>query len=144
MKVKLWSSITNGTASVRAHKVDLRLGNCTHSDLVESSREEGRKGAAEHDVPVATGQADAYAADVLLSDEALHVALGEGFLVCEGEGGVLGVSIESNNAFKVLAEFDQSVAIHLTSGMLAKRNFVNTQLQGTTCGFVDSIHSDWH
>lgn len=106
---------------MRAYKVDLSLGNGTHTDLVKSSREEGGKSAAEHDVPVAAGQANAHTTDVLLGNEALDIAIREGILVGEGEGRVLSVSVKSNNAFKVLAKFDQSFSIHLTSSMLKKK-----------------------
>ena len=113
---------TDGTASVRAHKVDLSLGDSTHADLVEGSGEEGGERAAENDVPVTTGQPYAHATDVLLGDEALHIAIREGLLVGEGEGGVLGVTIQSHNAIVALPEFDQSISVYLASSMLEEAN----------------------
>jgi len=88
---------------MRPHEVDLGLGNGAHPDLVEGTCEEGGKGAAEDDVPVSTGQADAHSSNVLFCDEALHVALVKRLLVSEGEGGVLGVSIQSHDTVVVLA-----------------------------------------
>lgn len=113
---------TNGATSVRAHKVDLSLGDGTHPDLVEGPGEEGSKGAAEHNVPVTTGQPDSHATDVLLGNEALNVTIREGLLVGEGESGVLGVSIQCHKAIVALPEFDQSVPIYLASSMLGKIN----------------------
>lgn len=103
---------------MRAHEVDLSLGNGAHTNLVEGSREEGGKGAAEHDVPVTTSQPNPHAADVLLGNEALHIAAWEGGLVGEREGRVLGVPVQSNNAIVALAKLDQRFSINLTSSML--------------------------
>lgn len=106
---------------MRAHEIHLGLGDGAHADLVEGTREESGEGAAEHDVPVPAAEPDAHAADVLFSDEALHIAVGEGVLVGEGEGGVLGVSVESHNTLVVLAKLDQSVSVDLTSGHLQEK-----------------------
>lgn len=105
---------------MRSHKVDLCLWDGSHSDLVKGTGEESSKRAAENDVPVPAPETDSYPAEVLLSDEALNVALREGFLVGEGEGGVFGVSVQSYDAIKVLSQLHKSIAIGLTSGNLCK------------------------
>ena len=65
-------------------------------DLVKSLGKESGKGTAEHHVAVPSAQAYAHAHQVLLGYEALHKALGEGILVGDGKGGVLGVPIQSH------------------------------------------------
>lgn len=103
---------------MRTHKVDLSHGDGAHSDLVKGTREEGSKGTAEDNVPVTTGQPNAHTTDVLLCDEALYVAIGEGILVGEGEGGVLSVTVQGKDSLVVLTQLDQSIAIHFTCGKL--------------------------
>ena len=112
------TQLTDGAASVGPDKVDLGLGDGPHADLVEGPSEEGGKGAAEDDVAVPAGQPDAHAHQVLLGDEALHVALREGVLVGEREGGVLGVPVQGYDAGVALAQLDQGVAVDLTGGAL--------------------------
>ena len=100
------------------HKVHLSLGDGAHADLIKGAGKEGGEGAAEDDVPVPTAEPDAHATDVLFGDEALHVAIGEGVLVGEREGGVLGVSVQGYDTLVVLAEFDQGISVYLTCGKL--------------------------
>lgn len=111
---------TNRAAGMGAHEVDLGLGDGTHADLVKSTGEEGGEGTTEHYVPVPAGQPDTNTTDVLLGNEALDIAVGESFLVCEGEGGVLGVPIEGNDTLVVLSQLHQSISIHFTSGNLSQ------------------------
>ncbi len=116
-----------------SNKVNLRLRDGPHANLVETSREESRKGAAEDHVSVATGQANPHAADILLCDETLHVALGEGVLVGEGEGRVLRVSIQGHDAVETLAKFHQGIAVDLPCGMLTTTTTtINTPIATTT------------
>jgi len=63
--------LTNGDASMGACKVDVSLGDGTHADLVKCSREECCECAAECHRAVASGAADGYTHQVLLSDVAL-------------------------------------------------------------------------
>ncbi len=113
---------TNGAASVRSHEVDLSPGNGTHSDLVKGTGEESSEGAAEDNVPVTTRHANPHTTDILLSNEALHIAIVEGLLVGERESGVLGVSIQSNDAIEALSKLHKGISVHLTSSMLEKKN----------------------
>ena len=116
---------------MRSHKVDLGLGNGSHADLVEGTCKESRKGAAEDNVPVTAGHSDSHTANILLGNEALHIAIREGILVGQGEGGVFGVSIESHDAIVVLAELHQSISIHLTGGNLTRKNELEGDLPWT-------------
>ena len=106
---------------MRAHKVDLSLRDGSHSDLIKGTSEEGGESAAEDDVSVPASETDSYSTQVLLCDEALDIAIGEGLLVGEREGGVFGVSIKSNNAIKTLSEFHEGISVCLASGNLEKR-----------------------
>ena len=112
------TQLTDGAASMRADKVDLGLRDGTHADLVESPSEEGSKGAAEDNVAVSAGQSDAHAHQVLLGNEALHVAVVEGLLVGEREGGVLGVTVQGHDARVTLAQLDKGITINFPGGKL--------------------------
>lgn len=103
---------------MRPHKVDLCLRDGSHSDLIKGTGEESGKGATEYDIPVPASETNTDSAEVLLGDEALNVAIGEGLFVGEGEGGVLGVSVQSNDALKVLSQLHKSITIRLTSSNL--------------------------
>ena len=105
---------------MRSNKVDLRLGNGSHADLIERPSEEGSERAAEDDVAVSAGQPDAHTHQVLLGDEALHVAVVEGLLVGEREGGVLGVAVQGHDAGEALAQLDQGVAVDPPGSVLHK------------------------
>ena len=78
-----------------SHQVDLGLRYGSHANLIESAGEERCKGTAEDDVTIPAREPNPDTHQVLLSDEAFNVAVVEGFLVGEGEGGVLGVSVKS-------------------------------------------------
>ena len=101
-----------------ADKVDLGLGDGSHADLVEGTGEECGKGAAEDDVPVPASKPNANANQILFRNEALDVAIGERLLVGEGEGGVLGVAVQSQDATVVSAELHQSITVGLAGGNL--------------------------
>ena len=103
---------------MRANKVDVGLGNGTHADLVIGPRQEARESTDEHHLAVTASATDADANQVLLSDEALDEAVGEGILVGDGEGGVLGVSIQSNHVGVVLSKLDQGSTVRYTGGNL--------------------------
>ena len=111
-----------------SNAVDLGLRDGSHANLVESSREEGSKGGDEHDVPVPATESDPHPAHVLLSNEALHEAVGKRILVGEGKGRVLRVSVQSNDAVKVLPQFHERFTIHLASGMLQQKQERHTSL----------------
>ena len=114
--------LTDGAASMRADKVDLCLGNGSHTNLIKGTSEESCKSAAEDDVSVPATEADSNAAQVLLSNEALDVAIVERFLVRQGKGGVLGVAIQSHDSLVILTQLDQSISIRLASGNLKANN----------------------
>ena len=101
-----------------ADKVDLSLGDGSHADLVKGTGEECSKGAAEDNVPIPASEPNADANQVLFSNEALNVAIGEGLLIGEGEGGVLGVSVKSQDAIVVGAKLHQSITVGLAGGNL--------------------------
>ena len=103
---------------MRSHKVDLSLRDGSHSDLVKSTSKESSKGTAEHHISITTGQSDSNTTEVLLGNETLDVTIGEGILVGEREGGVLSVTIQSNDTIVRLAKFDKSITVHFTSGVL--------------------------
>ena len=86
--------------------VDLGLRDGSHADLIKGSCEERGEGRNEDYVPVSAGQSDSHADHVLLGNEALDKPVGEGVLVGEGEGGILGVSIKSHNAVIALPQLD--------------------------------------
>lgn len=65
-----------------------------------------------------TGELMALSYHVLLCDVALHVAVGVFVLEELGEGGVLGVSIQSHHVVIVAAQLGQSHAIRLPRGNL--------------------------
>ena len=97
--------LTNGAASMGSNKVGSCLRDGTHTDLVKSTGKEGSKSWAEDNVTIPAGQSDPHATDVLFSNEALDIAVIESFLVGQREGGVLCVSIQSNDPVVVLAKF---------------------------------------
>ena len=103
---------------MRSYKVDLGLRDRSHPDLIECAGEESGKGAAKYDIPVAAAESNSDATKVLLSDETLNVAIRKGLLVGEREGGVLGVTIQSEDAIKVLSKLDKRISISLTGGDL--------------------------
>ncbi len=105
---------------MRAHKVDLCLGDCSHTDLVVCPAQEAGKGAGKDDVPVPAGQTDGDPHHVLLRDETLNVAIIKGLLVGEGKSGVLCVPINSYDAVVSLAKLDQGLPEHLTGGDLGR------------------------
>lgn len=59
---------------------------------------------------------------VLLSDEALDVAVGERLLEGLGEGGVLGVSIQGHDSLAGPAQLGESDAVRLPGGDLPSRD----------------------
>lgn len=64
---------------------------------------------------------------VLLCDVALHIAVGVFVLEELGEGGVLGVSIQSHHMLIVAAQLGQSHAVRLPrSNLVAQRQAGNT------------------
>ena len=130
-----------------SHKVDLSLRDGSHSDLVKGPGEEGSESATEHDVPVPAAEANAHPTEVLLSDEALDVAIGERFLVGKREGRVLGVSIESDDAIERLPKFDKSISVRLACGNLnTKRNVKQSPLAGGNLGVgqTNAITTAWN
>ena len=71
---------TYGDASVWAHKVDIRLRDGPHSDLVERSRQECCERADKCDRAIPCRRTNGYTSQVLLSDVTLNEPLGEGVL----------------------------------------------------------------
>lgn len=67
------------------------------------------------------GGPDRRAYHVLLGDEALNVAVGEGLLEGLGESRVLGVSVEGHHSLAGLAEFGQRHAIRTPCCHLKER-----------------------
>ena len=103
------------------HKVDLSLGDGSHANLIECTSEEASKRADKDDVSIPAGQSDAHANQVLLGNEALDVALWEGLLVGEGEGGILGVPIGGDDSRVVLSQLHESISVRLTGSNLERK-----------------------
>ena len=106
---------------MRAHKVDFRLGDGPHSDLVEGSGEESGKRRHKHDVASTATEPDAHAHHVLLGNETLDESLGAAVLVGDGKRGVLGISVKCHDSGVVLPQLHQSLSIRLPSGNLNKK-----------------------
>ena len=66
---------------MRAHKVDVGLGDGAHTDLIERSRQERCECAHKDDRAVTSRSSDRHANEVLFRDVALDEAIGEGVLV---------------------------------------------------------------
>ena len=107
--------LTDGYSSVGANKVAVGLRDSSHTDLIECTSEEACEGAAEDNVAITASHSHAHADKILLSDEALHIAIGECILVGQREGGVLGVTIHGDDTLTRFTQLDKGISIYLTS-----------------------------
>ena len=69
--------LSNGYTAMGADDIDVGLGDDAHPEVVKGSRQKGRKGRDKGHATVAASHADGHAHQVLLADEAFHVAFGE-------------------------------------------------------------------
>ena len=96
--------------------VEIRLRHDAHAEVVERAGPKAGEGRDEGDGPIAAGETDADPSHVLLTDEALYVALGILLAHFLRERGVLHVSVQRNNPLVVVDDLDQSAAVRLASG----------------------------
>lgn len=117
-----------------SHKIDVGLGNSAHADLkyassytrvgdnevdgylVEGSGEECGEGRREGYRAVSASSSNCYTDQVLFGDEAFDVSGGIYGLHLFGECGILHVSVKSNDAWVVLCNLNQGVAVSFPCG----------------------------
>ena len=109
---------TDRTAGVRAYEVDFGLRDGPHSDLIKGSSEESGKRTGVDHIATTAAHPNGHAHQILFSNKALGEPILERFLVSQSKGGILSVSINSNNSTAGTTQVDQAVAIGLTRGNL--------------------------
>ena len=70
-----WPILTDGDPTVAAHHVQVGLADNAHSKVVKCSCEEASKGGDEGNCAISASDTDANSNEVLLTDEALNVAV---------------------------------------------------------------------
>lgn len=105
--------LTDADTDVRASKVAVSLGDGAHANLVVAAREEGSEGAHEGDCALPGGTADTHTNEVLLRDEAFDELFWFRVAQEDGEGGVLGVSVQTNHARVCSAQTLESATVRL-------------------------------
>lgn len=107
--------LADADPGVAAHDLDVLLADAQDPDLVGSPGEEGGEGAHERSL-VPAGDPCSHADHVLLRHETLNELVGPGVQQRNGEGRVLHVPVESDDAAVGLGQGGQRVAVGLSRG----------------------------
>ena len=111
---RAWKSpLTNRATNMRTTEVRRSARNGTHAELIESSAQETGESTGKRNGAAPCGSADGHAHQVLLGDEALHVAVRVRLLEVQRKGRVLCVSVHRDDAVTAGADLGQCCAVGL-------------------------------
>lgn len=124
-KIKITKSIampplTNGNTTMWSTEVSRSLGYSTHAQMVKCTSKKGGKCTGEGDGTTTCRASHGNTYHVLFSNKALNMPTRECFPVVKREGGVFGVSIQSNDTVTGVAKLHKAIGVSHTNSNLQR------------------------